>query len=102
MKQPPSERIRAARNLKYLRLSNRAEVLRLLATEGAATRLTLAKRLGLTKMAVGMIASELQKAGLVGEHFGAAKSPDETGGAGKQAASGRPAAMPCPPPRTRR
>ncbi len=92
MKQTPSERTRAARNLKYLRTSNRAEVLRLLATEGAATRLALAKRLGLTKMAVGMIASELQKSGLVGECTGAAKLQGKTGGAGKQAASGRPAA----------
>jgi len=94
MRQTPSERIRATRNLKYLRTSNRAEVLRLLATEGSATRLTLAKRLGLTKMAVGMIASELQKAGLVGEHIEAAKLPVQSNNVRRHtAAAGRPAAM---------
>ncbi len=66
-------------NLRYLRAMNRATILRRLATFGPATRGELAAQLGLTKMAISTITSEMLADGLIAE----------SGSAVKPAASGR-------------
>lgn len=58
---------RKAKNLQYIRKSNRAEIFRRLAAEGNATRLELAGQLGLSKMAISNIIKELIEEGLVCE-----------------------------------
>lgn len=55
------------RNTQYLRDSNRAEILRYLATKGTASRIGLSKQLRLTKMAISTIVSELLEENLLEE-----------------------------------
>lgn len=59
---------RKAKNLQYIRMANRAEVIRFLATQHEATRLALAEHLGLTKMAISNIVGEMLSEGLVIEN----------------------------------
>ena len=56
---------RKAKNLQYIRMSNRAEVIHYLSIHQDATRLTLANHLGLTKMAVSNIIGEMLSEDLV-------------------------------------
>lgn len=58
---------RKAKNLQYIRTANRAEVIRFLSIKKEATRLELAEHLGLSKMAVSNIVSEMLEEGLVSE-----------------------------------
>jgi predicted NBD/HSP70 family sugar kinase len=60
-------RRRKAKNLQYIRKSNRAEIFRSLAAGRPATRLELADQLGLSKMAISNIIKELMEGGLVCE-----------------------------------
>ncbi|MEI8200705.1 MAG: ROK family transcriptional regulator [Eubacteriales bacterium] len=60
-----SESPRRAKNLKYLRISNRAEIIRCLSIQGPISRIELASQLGLTKMAISSIVSEMIEEGLV-------------------------------------
>jgi predicted NBD/HSP70 family sugar kinase len=55
------------KNPQYLRDSNRAEILRYLATKGTASRIELSKQLRLTKMAISTIVSELLDENLLEE-----------------------------------
>jgi len=50
---------RKAKNLQYIRVSNRAEIIRYLSIQHEATRLTLANHLGLTKMSISNIVGEM-------------------------------------------
>lgn len=56
-----------ARNMQFLRSSNRAAIIKRLATGGAVSRIVLASELGLTKMAVSNIVAELMEEQLVVE-----------------------------------
>lgn len=58
---------RKAKNLQYIRKSNRAEVFRCLAAGTTTTRLELAEQLGLSKMAISNIIRELMAEGFVCE-----------------------------------
>jgi len=60
-----TESPRRAKNLKYLRISNRAEIIRRLSIQGPISRIELANQLGLTKMAISSIVSEMIEEGLV-------------------------------------
>lgn len=55
------------KNPQYLRDSNRAEILRYLATKGTSSRIELSKQLKLTKMAISTIVSELLEENLIEE-----------------------------------
>jgi N-acetylglucosamine repressor len=55
------------KNPQYLRDSNRAEILRYLATKGTSSRIELSKQLKLTKMAISTIVSELLEDNLIEE-----------------------------------
>ncbi|HEY5583664.1 MAG TPA: ROK family protein [Ruminiclostridium sp.] len=55
------------RNTQYLRDSNRAEILRYLATKGTASRIGLSNQLRLTKMAISTIVAELLEENLLEE-----------------------------------
>jgi|GEM_PF-312198 len=72
-----TESPRRAKNLKYLRISNRAEIIRCLSIQGPISRIELASQLGLTKMAISSIVSEMIEEGLVleqGTHAASDKS----------------------------
>jgi len=69
----PNESKRKAKNLQYIRMANRAEVIRFLSMQREATRLTLAGHLGLSKMAISNIVSEMLAENLVIE-----KAADDT------------------------
>jgi predicted NBD/HSP70 family sugar kinase len=58
---------RKTKNLKYLRISNRAEIIRCLSMQGPTCRVDLARQLGLTKMAISSIIAEMLEEGLVCE-----------------------------------
>ena len=60
-----TESPRRTKNLKYLRISNRAEIIRSLSILGPISRIELARQLGLTKMAISSIVSEMIEEGLV-------------------------------------
>jgi len=55
------------RNLRYLRAMNRAGILHRLATGGPSTRRELTAQLGLTKMAISTITTEMMAEGLITE-----------------------------------
>jgi len=72
-----TESPRRAKNLKYLRISNRAEIIRCLSIQGPISRIELASQLGLTKMAISSIVSEMIEEGLIleqGTHASSDKS----------------------------
>lgn len=56
---------RKTKNLKYLRISNRAEIIRCLSIQGPISRIELASQLGLTKMAISSIVTEMIDEGLI-------------------------------------
>lgn len=68
-----NESKRKAKNLQYIRMANRAEVIRFLSMQHESTRLTLAVHLGLSKMAISNIVGEMLTEGLVIE-----KASDDT------------------------
>ena len=68
-----NESKRKAKNLQYIRTANRAEVIRFLSMHRESTRLTLARHLGLSKMAISNIVREMLAEGLVTE-----KAADDT------------------------
>ena len=72
-----TESPRRAKNLKYLRISNRAEIIRCLSIQGPISRIELASQLGLTKMAISSIVSEMIEEGFIleqGTHASSDKS----------------------------
>jgi len=72
-----TESPRRTKNLKYLRISNRAEIIRCLSIQGPISRIELARQLGLTKMAISSIVSEMIDEGLIleqGAHAAGDKS----------------------------
>ena len=69
----PNESKRKAKNLQYIRMANRAEVIRFLSMQHEATRLTLAGHLGLSKMAISNIVGEMLAEDLLVE-----KAADDT------------------------
>ena len=83
---------RRTKNLKYLRISNRAEIIRCLSIAGPISRIKLSRQLGLSKMAISAIVSEMIEEGLIREQGTAlpeSKSPksipaNSTGGAGRR------------------
>ena len=87
-----SESQRRTKNLKYLRISNRAEIIRSLAITGPISRIKLSRQLGLSKMAISAIVSEMIEEGLIMEQGTAlpeSRSPksipaNSTGGAGRR------------------
>lgn len=66
------------KNTQYLRDSNRAEILRYLATKGTANRMGLSKQLRLTKMAISTIVSELLEENLLEECGLIKATPNQT------------------------
>lgn len=58
---------RKPKNIQYLRNSNRAEIIRRLATKGLISRTALASELQLTKMAISTIVTELIEEGFIEE-----------------------------------
>jgi len=87
-----SESQRRTKNLKYLRISNRAEIIRCLAIVGPISRIKLSRQLGLSKMAISAIVTEMMEEGLIREQGTAlpesrsAKSisANSAGGAGRR------------------
>ncbi len=83
---------RKTKNLKYLRISNRGEIIRCLSIQGPTCRVELARQLGLTKMAISSIIAEMLEEDLVSEksmHFNYARTdsaaPPVSFGAGRRA-----------------
>ena len=60
-----SESQRRTKNLKYLRISNRAEIIRCLAIVGPISRIKLSRQLGLSKMAISAIVTEMMEEVLI-------------------------------------
>ena len=73
------ESLRRTKNLKYLRISNRAEIIRSLIVSGPISRVELSRQLGLSKMAISAIVAEMIDEGLVKEQ--GTSCPSRTAGA---------------------
>ena len=58
-----------SKNMQYLRILNRGDVIRMLALHRAVNRSELALQLKLSKMAVGNIITELIESSIVEEYF---------------------------------
>ena len=67
MKNENPESLRRTKNLKYLRISNRAEIIRSLSVSGPISRVELSRQLGLSKMAISAIVADMIDEGLVKE-----------------------------------
>lgn len=65
------------KNPQYLRDSNRAEILRYLATKGIASRIEISNQLKLTKMAISTIVTELLNENLLEECGAISNGPDQ-------------------------
>lgn len=84
MVQPGREAKRKTKNLKYLRIANRAEVIRHLATRGPSTRMELTRRLGLTKMAISTIIAEMSDENLIVEQSIVPARAERRSGSGRR------------------
>lgn len=82
---------RRTKNLKYLRISNRAEIIRRLSVSGPISRAQLSRQLGLSKMAISAIVAEMIDEGLIKEQGTSCPSrkPAGSGSAPLSAAAGR-------------
>ena len=86
MTEMQQDKKRKAKNLQYIRTANRSEVIRFLSMQKEATRLELAEHLGLSKMAVSNIVSEMLEEGLVSEIAAKNSHDSQSGSAGTSTA----------------